>query len=40
MAHGNTPEEAVKEIQSAMKGWLKIANEKGYAIPEPMKHVS
>jgi len=33
MAHGNTPEQAMKEIQIAMKGWLKVAEERGMEIP-------
>ena len=40
MAHGDTPEEAVKEIQTAMKLWLDTANEYGDMIPEPMMYVS
>ena len=27
MAHGKTPEEAAKEIQIAINGWLKVAEE-------------
>jgi predicted RNase H-like HicB family nuclease len=40
MAHGKTPEEAAKEIQVAIKGWLKIAEERGMVIPEPLIFVS
>ena len=40
MAHGKTPEEAAKEIQIAINGWLKIAEEKGFKIPEPLMYVS
>ena len=36
MAHGKTPEEAAKEIQIAMKLWLKVAEEHGDKIPEPL----
>ena len=36
MAHGNTPEEAAKEIQTAMRLWLEVAEEEGLPIPEPM----
>ena len=40
MAHGKTPEEAAKEIQVAIKGWLKVAEERGVRIPEPLMFVS
>ena len=36
MAHGDTPEEAVKEIQIAMDLWLEVAREEGITIPEPL----
>jgi predicted RNase H-like HicB family nuclease len=36
MAHGKTPEDAAKEIQAAMNLWLKVAEEHGDAIPEPL----
>ena len=35
MAHGNTPEEAMKEIKTAMELWLEDAKELGEYIPEP-----
>jgi predicted RNase H-like HicB family nuclease len=34
-AFGNTPEEAVKEIQIALQAWLEVAQEDGLPIPEP-----
>ena len=40
MAHGKTPEEAAREIQVAIKGWLKVAEERGVKIPEPLMFVS
>ena len=40
MAHGNTPEKAMEEIQIAMKMWLEVARESGDIIPEPMTYVS
>jgi len=40
MAHGNTPEEALKEIQIAINGWLEVAAESGMDIPEPFEHAS
>ena len=36
MAHGDTREQALKEIQIAMKLWLEIAEEEGFPIPEPL----
>ena len=35
MAHGDTPEEAMKEIKIAMELWLEDAKEVGEDIPEP-----
>ena len=34
-AHGDTPEQAVAELQVAMEGWLEVARQEGYPIPEP-----
>lgn len=34
-AHGDTPEEAVAELQVAMEAWLDVAREKGLPLPEP-----
>lgn len=34
-AHGETPEEALREIQVAMELWLDVAREVVLAIPEP-----
>ncbi len=34
-AHGATPDEAVREVIIAKRGWLEVANEKGMSIPEP-----
>ena len=34
-AHGDTPEEALAEVQIAMRGWLEVAKEMGFAIPKP-----
>jgi predicted RNase H-like HicB family nuclease len=33
-AHGETPEEAVEEVQVAIEMWLDWAREKGVPIPE------
>lgn len=34
-AHGDTPEEALAEVQIAMQGWLAVAHDMGLPIPEP-----
>ena len=34
-SHGDTPAEALANIQDAIGGWLEVAREKGFAIPEP-----
>ncbi|MCA1749367.1 MAG: type II toxin-antitoxin system HicB family antitoxin [Parasphingopyxis sp.] len=34
-AHGDTPEEALSEVQIAMQLWLDTAKEDGLVIPEP-----
>lgn len=33
-AHGDTPEEALAGAQIAMKGWLEVAKDMGFPIPE------
>ena len=35
-AFGDTPEEALAEVQVAMQGWLKVAKDMDFAIPEPL----
>ncbi len=34
-SHGDTPEEAVANVRDAIVGWLEVARDKGFAIPEP-----
>jgi predicted RNase H-like HicB family nuclease len=34
-AHGDTPDEAIANIQNAIELWLETAAEHGLAIPEP-----
>ncbi|MBA2467201.1 MAG: type II toxin-antitoxin system HicB family antitoxin [Sphingomonas sp.] len=34
-AHGDTPDEAVANIGDAVEGWLAVAKDRGYPIPEP-----
>ena len=35
MAHGATPEDAVREVQVACKLWIEDARESGSLIPKP-----
>ncbi|MDP9422911.1 MAG: type II toxin-antitoxin system HicB family antitoxin [Pseudomonadota bacterium] len=34
-SHGDTPEEAIANIQDAIEGWLETAREEGLEIPQP-----
>ena len=34
-AHGDTRSEAIANINDAIAGWLEVAEERGYPIPEP-----
>ncbi len=34
-AFGDTPAEALAEVEKAMEGWLAVAHEDGLPIPEP-----
>jgi predicted RNase H-like HicB family nuclease len=34
-AHGDTRAEALLNIDDAIAGWLEVARERGFAIPEP-----
>ncbi len=34
-AHGDTPEYAMAHVQDAIEGWLAVARERGFPIPEP-----
>ncbi|WP_404371654.1 type II toxin-antitoxin system HicB family antitoxin [Sphingomonas sp. MMS24-J45] len=35
-AFGDTPEEALAEVQVAMQGWLEVARDMNFSIPEPL----
>jgi predicted RNase H-like HicB family nuclease len=39
-AHGDTPEQALEEVQIALRAWLEVARERGMPIPEPTSHPS
>ena len=34
-AHGDSRAEALANINNAITGWLEVAREKGFAVPEP-----
>jgi predicted RNase H-like HicB family nuclease len=34
-AHGDTPAEALRSVQEAVRGWLEVAQDNGMTIPEP-----
>lgn len=34
-AHGDTRAQALANIHDAISGWLEVAREQGFAIPEP-----
>jgi predicted RNase H-like HicB family nuclease len=34
-SHGDTPAEALANVQDAMRGWLEVARDRGMSIPEP-----
>ena len=34
-AHGDTPEEAVANVSDAIVGWLAVARDCGFLVPEP-----
>ncbi len=38
LIHGNTPEEAVAEIEEVKRDWIKSNLERGLKIPEPILH--
>jgi predicted RNase H-like HicB family nuclease len=34
-AHGSTPEEAIAHVRDAIEGWLAVARDRGFPIPQP-----
>jgi antitoxin HicB len=38
MIHGDTPEEAIAEIEEVKRDWIKSNLERGLKIPEPIPH--
>lgn len=37
-SHGDTPLEATANVQDAIRGWLAVARDRGFPIPEPSYH--
>ncbi len=35
MAHGETPDEALKEVNIMAEEWLELAKENGWQVPDP-----
>jgi len=38
LIHGDTPEEAIREIEEVKRDWIKSNLERGLKIPEPVSH--
>lgn len=34
-SHGDTPGQALANVEDAMTGWLQVAHDRGFVIPEP-----
>jgi predicted RNase H-like HicB family nuclease len=39
-AFGDTPAEALAEVENAMEAWLAVARDDGLPIPEPLYHAA
>lgn len=37
ISEGDTPDEAIENLEDAMRGWLQVALENGQRIPEPLE---
>jgi antitoxin HicB len=40
MSDGETPEEALKNVQDAIAAWIEAANDMGRRIPKPSKQLA
>ena len=40
MSDGETPEEALANVQDAIATWLEAANDLGHKIPKPSRHLA
>jgi len=39
MSDGESPEEAVANVQDAIDTWIEAANDRGHAVPVPSRHL-
>ena len=40
MSDGDTPEEAVSNVQDAIVTWIEAARDMGHAVPKPSRHLA
>jgi predicted RNase H-like HicB family nuclease len=40
MSDGDTPEEAVSNVQDAIAAWIEAARDLGHAVPKPSRHLA
>ncbi|ATQ67875.1 MULTISPECIES: type II toxin-antitoxin system HicB family antitoxin [Methylosinus] len=40
MSDGETPQEAVANVQDAILAWIEAARDLGHAVPEPSRHLA
>ena len=40
MSDGETPTEAVENVQDAIATWIEAAHDVGHAVPEPSRHLA
>jgi antitoxin HicB len=40
MSDGETPEEAVSNVQDAIVTWIEAARDMGHAVPKPSRHLA
>ncbi len=38
MSDGDTPEEALANVQDAIRAWIEAAHDLGRSVPEPSRH--
>jgi antitoxin HicB len=40
MSDGDTPEQAVSNVQDAIVAWIEAAGDLGHAVPKPSQHLA
>jgi antitoxin HicB len=40
MSDGDTPEQAVSNVQDAIASWIEAAHDLGHAVPKPSRHLA